>query len=523
MKSSIFKLLVAGVVLASTAAVNAEEIWLPKVIQDDKEFYSALPITGTVKTYFGDYQLDHSFPTAETTDKIYDLMDHQRASQLYLWSLPIVALERLIQNYFRTFDYKYGDFVRVESFNERRGYLTANETTNYALGVFNTEGAPAILDVPPGVIIGMVIDMWQESPTDIGIFGPNGGKGGKHIIIGPNTDLSLVPDMKDKMDDYQVHHIDTNRGLMLARVAGADVEKVQLTWNQVQAYQYGDKPSTTVHGGGNKYIPSFQPRGLAYWKMLHTAINNEPVAERDRHFMYWLKMLGIERGKPFNPTAKQKAALIDGAKTGELMAKALVYSERLDGVIRENDWRYVLGGEWGDGIKYNQSMTDYDIFDPRARYTYEAVMTSPSMTVPRPGKAQGYVAKFEDSEGNRLKGGEKYVIEFESEIEATMFWSLTIYDVETRVLLDNQGLKDGSDVTIDSMKHQPKLNDDGSFVVMLGPDAAPKGWQSNYVRTLPGRGWFPYIRAYGAEPSFFDGTYQLPTIKRVQNFDKYIK
>ena len=192
--------------IGATTSVSAEEIRLPNVIQDDKEFYEALPITGTVQSYFGDFELDHSFLTPESTDKVYDLIDHQRASQLYLWSLPIVALERLVQNYFRTFDYEYGDFVRIESFNERRGYLTANETTNYALGVFNTEGAPAILDVPPGVIIGMVIDMWQESPTDIGIFGPNGGKGGRHIIIGPNTDLSLVPDMKDKMDDYQIHH-----------------------------------------------------------------------------------------------------------------------------------------------------------------------------------------------------------------------------------------------------------------------------------------------------------------------------
>ena len=72
------------------------------------------------------------------------------------------------------------------------------------------------------------------------------------------------------------------------------------------------------------------------------------------------------------------------------------------------------------------------------------------------------------------------------------------------------------------MGHAPRKNADGSFVVMLGPDEAPEGWQSNYVRTLPGRGWFPYIRAYGAAPSFFDG-YELPNIHRVDNFDEYVK
>jgi hypothetical protein len=47
--------------------------------------------------------------------------------------------------------------------------------------------------------------------------------------------------------------------------------------------------------------------------------------------MYWLRQLGIEKGKPFNPTERQKKILIDGAETGELMAKTLVYNERIGG------------------------------------------------------------------------------------------------------------------------------------------------------------------------------------------------
>jgi hypothetical protein len=54
------------------------------------------------------------------------------------------------------------------------------------------------------------------------------------------------------------------------------------------------------------------------------------------------------------------------------MAKTLVYNERFDGVLRQNNWRFILGGDWGDGIKNSQRMRDYDIFEPRARYCYEA-------------------------------------------------------------------------------------------------------------------------------------------------------
>ena len=102
----------------------------------------------------------------------------------------------------------------------------------------------------------------------------------------------------------------------------------------------------------DKFLPTYQPRGLAYWEMLHTAINDEVVGERDRFFMYWLKTLGIEKGKPFKPTERQKRILIDGARQGELMAKTLVFNERMNGVLRQNNWRMILGGEWGDGHEW---------------------------------------------------------------------------------------------------------------------------------------------------------------------------
>ena len=134
-------------VATNTFAQQRDEIRVKN--QTEEEFGNLMPVTGKVETYFGDFDMEHSFPTAAASRRIYELMDHQRASQLYLWGLPLVAQERLVQGYFENFDYDYNTFVRVESFNERRGYLTANETTNYALGPFNTKDAAVILEVPP--------------------------------------------------------------------------------------------------------------------------------------------------------------------------------------------------------------------------------------------------------------------------------------------------------------------------------------------------------------------------------------
>jgi hypothetical protein len=52
--------------------------------QTEEEFQKLLPITGPVETIGGNFELDHSFPAPGEADKIYDLMDHQRATQLYL-------------------------------------------------------------------------------------------------------------------------------------------------------------------------------------------------------------------------------------------------------------------------------------------------------------------------------------------------------------------------------------------------------------------------------------------------------
>ncbi len=91
-----------------------------------------MPVTGNLETFFGDFKLDHSFPAPGEAEKIYDLMDNQRASQLYLWGLPVVAMTRWHQGNVEAYeDYDYNVLPDVKMFNERRGILTANETTRY--------------------------------------------------------------------------------------------------------------------------------------------------------------------------------------------------------------------------------------------------------------------------------------------------------------------------------------------------------------------------------------------------------
>ena len=134
-----------------------------------------MPVTGTVNTFFGDFELDHSFPAVGEADKIYDLMDHQRATQAYLWSIPLVGMTRWHQGYKAVYpDYDYNTLLYIETFNERRGVLTANETTDYFWGFSNTKDAAVIIEMPKGLTVGMLV-----------LCGGNGtlvaGQGAKHF------------------------------------------------------------------------------------------------------------------------------------------------------------------------------------------------------------------------------------------------------------------------------------------------------------------------------------------------------
>jgi len=94
---------------------------------------------------------------------------------------------------------------------------------------------------------------------------------------------------------------------------------------RIYPYAQRENPPVTKHlrPEGRKWTGE-QPRGMAYWESLARLINEEPPNERDRMILAMLVPLGIEKGKPFQPDARQKQILTDAANTGELHVPAPV-------------------------------------------------------------------------------------------------------------------------------------------------------------------------------------------------------
>ncbi len=84
-----------------------------------------------------------------------------------------------------------------------------------------------------------------------------------------------------------------------------------------------------------------------------------------------------------------------------------------------------------------------------------------------------------------------------------------VYDSLSRSQLQN-----GQPLPSVSSYGNPKVNRDGSVDIFFGPQA-PKD-KGNWIRTVPGRGWFPIFRFYGPTQPYFDKSWKLEDITLVQ-------
>lgn len=488
-------LLTVGV--SVSAKDSFKDLSLPEVWQGEKE------------TIFGPMQFDHGMPLRESAEALYEKLDAYRATELFLWSQPIVSFAIWRdQARAKHKDFKNRSTLHVKTYDDRVGVLTINQSSEYFFSFVNTDDEATIMEIPPGIVVGLVTDFWQRGLTDLGVFSVNAGAGGTYVIHGPRTPRDKIPDIKGAT----VLSSETSNAFILMRFIRIEGETpVEELQSQVKIYGASEEPGLDLVPGGDKPLQGYPPRGMAYWELLHEVLQEEDTAERDRFYMYLAHTLGIERGKPFEPTKAQKAALMAGVTSGEAVAKTFVFNERLDGVLRKDGWRVILSGSLPDAFEHTQRVRDFDMLDPRSRFTYEAITSSPRMGHPVVGRGQAYAGMFEDSDDNRLLGSGKYVMRFNPPPPAELFWSVVIYDVESRTLIVNetQNATIGSRATPDL-----QTNEDGSVDIYVGP-TPPPGKKSNWVQSVPGRGWFPYVRMYGPGADWFDeDAFALPKIEK---------
>lgn len=465
----------------------------------------SLPTTGTVESRLGKIELMNGYPTDATAKKMYDDIDFQRACQAYLWALPLMGMAQWQAEQLNKFGAGNLDFVDYLTFTDKLGLLTANATTPYVMAFPNMKDTgPLVLEVPAGLTAGGILDFWQRPLSDTGQTGPDKGAGGKYLVLGPG-------DPEVKPDGYFVVRSSTVNIWIGSRALDSDREKALATIAAFRIYPYSQRdnpPKATAHltPNGRKWSGE-QPRGMAYWEGLARLINEEPAQERDRMILGMLQPLGIEKGRPFNPDARQRQILIEAAQVGEVMARTIGYEKRFSGV------KVWPGKQWDISLflkETSQEAPHYTQFDERTSWFYEAVGVSIGMMGRTVGFGQVYLEAAKDAQGQWLDGSKTYQLRIPPNAPVAQFWSFTVYDNETRCFVDTGVAPDRSS------RDNIVKNADGSVDLYFGPKAPAGKPETNWIKTIPGKDWFTYFRLYGPTQAYFDRSWVLPDIETVK-------
>ena len=453
----------------------------------------------TIDTRIGALEFTHDFangyPTDATVERLYDERDFQRACQAYLWSLPAVAFTSWQRGMREALGAKNGQIVAILSYEARRGVLTANATTPYYLGFADLSGGPLVLEMPSRGVQGAINDSWQNAIPDT-------EKPGRYLVLAPGQKAP------DEAGDYIVRRSPTVNVFCGVRLTDPDPATAKEALSHLRIYPYAqrkDPPNMDVLDAGTKAWSGLPPRGMDYWRRVDDVFQSEPIEPRDIFFHAMLRPLGLVKGKAFKPDARQAKILTDAALVGEAMAKANTADRRFP------DGRYRPDAHWDFALRLDADDPSafWNLLDERASWFYEAVGAGAAMAPKRPGPSSAYLSAYKDNTGRWLDGGTSYRLRVPPNPPIKLFWSVTLYDVDTRALILNDRKIADRSSPMDLRK-----SDDGSVDIYCGPEAPP-GFEQNWIPTVPGKNWFAYFRFYNPTEAFFDRSWPLPDFERI--------
>ncbi|MEU6250133.1 DUF1254 domain-containing protein [Glycomyces sp. NPDC047010] len=430
----------------------------------------------------------------------------QRAVTAYRFWYPTVSVEGIFQGN-RDIGIEDGATVGIAATGPRQVGFTLNSDTPYGAAAIDLRGGPVVIELPPGPYIGLVDDRHQRWVLDMGIPGPDGGKGGRHLVLPPGH-------TGDVPEGYYAARSNTNINLLALRAlpVGGDMGKALEALRAVKVYPL-DRPGDlmgytdiTERASDNSCLK--WEDDLEFWRVLNRVVNEEPVTDEFRPMYGLLTALGIGKGQKFDPDEATARLLERAARAGlDQMRAAAFASDRPDRIAwPDRRWEWV--GLVADDPNF-ETPEGLDL-DARDRWFYQAIVASPAMFRRVEGAGSLYWLGHRDADGEYLDGGTDYRLTLPAPVPGKLFWSVTAYDARTR----SQVQTDQDQGALRSLVELAGADPAAPVDLYFGPNP-PAGAEDRWLKTVPGRGWFAYIRIYGPEAAAFDGTWKPGDLRRV--------
>lgn len=495
--------------LALTALLATSSV-TPVWAQVSTEELAAISVPDELQTPIGKLQFEAGAPTQETAQKVYDYLDQSRGVQAFLDNQGAASMFAMRRGFQGLGAVNSSQFVIHEQpLDAKAVWLVANSQTVYFTSFLDLKkDGPIVVEVAPGTL-GFWDSIWQKYIADFGPVGQDKGKGGKYLILPPGYE-GEVPEgyFVVKSPTYGVWNF--GRGFLKDGDPKPALENIKAN---VRVYPLStvDNPRKTefINASGIDYN-TVSPATLQFFEDINQVIQDEPVESLEPEKRGVLASIGIEKGKPFKPDARMKQILTDAANIANAAFRSLWWRPKDDtnALYKGTKSRWMNGyPDRNTTFIKNNAM----LLDARSQMYTIGTGVTPAMATVQPGQGSDYTFVFLEAGGDRLDGGKNYKLTFPPKIPVANFWSIIVYDAQTRSMLPTS--QPGS--TLSSVFGGLEQNADGSTDIYFGPKA-PKGKEKNWLETTPDKTWFICLRMYGATEPWLNKTWRPSEIELVE-------
>jgi hypothetical protein len=519
----------------------------PSKLKTTADIPPGIAVPDELDTRLGRLTYVDGAPSRDTIQKVQDNLDFMRALSVYMDAHQGASVAALMKG-FREAGAEDNDIIIFSELMDSQSlFLTANADTVYYVGTINLQNGPMVFESPPDAL-GVIDDTWFGHVIDFGRPGPDRGEGGRFLLVPPDYDGSL-PD-----SGFHVAQARTNRVLVLGRSFLVDNDPkpvVEVIKKHIKIYPYtpgghGTSIKTLLEGkvrpgkpapitpvkfieGSGLAFNTIPPTDHTYFDLINELVQEEPEGVYDSEILGSLAAIGIVKGQPFEPDERMQRILADAAVVGNATGRALNFAFR---GTAEEDFGYYPGSAWynmlflggssfdtpppavtSDGIK-PYSPVGHRRLASRFAFFHWATGITPAMCMRLTDVGSQYLISCLDADRNYFDGGKTYKCTLPPNIPHNNFWSLTVYDNQTRSMLrtPQRWPRAGSQ---SYPTPAAVANADGSIDVYFGPQA-PAGKESNWIQTVPRKGWFTILRLYSPLQPFFDKSWRVGEIELVE-------
>jgi hypothetical protein len=419
--------------------------------------------------------------------------------QAYIYGYATVELYRTF--FEQAIDPNRGHSVGVNELNHIRKLVTPQDTwvvtpnndTLYSRAWLDLSYEPIILHIPPikdRFFVFPIGDFYHDAVASLGWWNV-GHNGGDFALVAPGWQ-GVLPAGVERVD------VSTPMCWLIARTLTSgepdDIEYVNSLQDQytlTPLSQWG-KPDKSDQVSGSEYPVWNKDDSLNFFVILNEMLRRNPPRPADEGLVATFKEISLHPTQQFDSDS-----IPDAVRRG--LERAIPDAQSIMAVKGQTMAEIVNGWLFLPGPK--TFGTDY---------LFRAALEEVALLHGESAMQVGYIGNL-DGQGRLLDGNHDYEIHFEVTPPVFGFWSLTLYDGTTKLLVDNPINR----YAIGDRTKGIQYGEDGSLTIFLSNQKPGGDAAANWL-PVPKGPFYTVIRAYNAGPEVFNGTWSPPPIRRVE-------